>query len=259
MRVVLRRGPGSCCRPSGGALAKMLPFFKLGIGGPVAGGRQYVPWIHLDDVVGALLVRGRRRGRVRSDQRHRAESGDQRAALDRARAGCCTARRCSRSRDSRSSCCTGRWRRWSRPASGLVLPSCRSSVTDSRTRSSRRRSGTCSAASRTRRTRGRSRPQAPAAARASAGRGVRVLRGRAQPRADHPAVAAVRGPHARAGADGGWRADRLPAALSRRAARMDLADRGVGARPPVRRSAAARAVRPVAPPPHVRRGSATGR
>jgi uncharacterized protein (TIGR01777 family) len=40
---------------SGGALAKMLPFFKAGIGGPVAGGRQYVPWIHLDDVVGAIL------------------------------------------------------------------------------------------------------------------------------------------------------------------------------------------------------------
>ena len=28
---------------------------RLGVGGPVAGGRQYVPWIHLDDVVGALL------------------------------------------------------------------------------------------------------------------------------------------------------------------------------------------------------------
>jgi uncharacterized protein len=41
--------------PSGGALAKMLPPFKLGVGGPVAGGHQYVPWIHLDDVVGALL------------------------------------------------------------------------------------------------------------------------------------------------------------------------------------------------------------
>jgi uncharacterized protein (TIGR01777 family) len=40
--------------PDGGALAKMLPFFKLGIGGPVAGGHQYVPWVHLDDVVGAL-------------------------------------------------------------------------------------------------------------------------------------------------------------------------------------------------------------
>jgi NAD dependent epimerase/dehydratase family enzyme len=33
----------------------MLPFFKLGLGGPIAGGKQYVPWIHLDDVVGALL------------------------------------------------------------------------------------------------------------------------------------------------------------------------------------------------------------
>ena len=38
----------------GGALEKMLPFFKLGVGGPVAGGRQYVPWVHLDDVTGAL-------------------------------------------------------------------------------------------------------------------------------------------------------------------------------------------------------------
>jgi uncharacterized protein (TIGR01777 family) len=33
----------------------MLPPFRLGVGGPVAGGRQYVPWIHLDDEVGALL------------------------------------------------------------------------------------------------------------------------------------------------------------------------------------------------------------
>ena len=39
----------------GGALDKMLPPFKLGVGGPVAGGRQYVPWVHLDDVVGAIL------------------------------------------------------------------------------------------------------------------------------------------------------------------------------------------------------------
>lgn len=41
----------------GGALAKMLPFFKAGIGGPVAGGRQYMPWIHVDDIVG-LYLRG---------------------------------------------------------------------------------------------------------------------------------------------------------------------------------------------------------
>jgi uncharacterized protein (TIGR01777 family) len=40
----------------GGALAKMLPFFKLGVGGPVAGGAQYMPWIHVDDVVGIYLA-----------------------------------------------------------------------------------------------------------------------------------------------------------------------------------------------------------
>jgi uncharacterized protein (TIGR01777 family) len=40
----------------GGALSKMLPFFRLGIGGPVAGGHQYLPWIHADDVVGLYLA-----------------------------------------------------------------------------------------------------------------------------------------------------------------------------------------------------------
>jgi uncharacterized protein (TIGR01777 family) len=54
LRVVLTR-TGVVLSPSGGALQKMLPFFKLGIGGPVAGGRQYIPWVHLDDVVGAIL------------------------------------------------------------------------------------------------------------------------------------------------------------------------------------------------------------
>lgn len=54
MRVACTR-TGVVLSPDGGALAKMLPFFKLGIGGPVAGGHQYVPWIHRDDVVGALI------------------------------------------------------------------------------------------------------------------------------------------------------------------------------------------------------------
>jgi uncharacterized protein (TIGR01777 family) len=54
VRVVYTR-TGVVLSSSGGALAKMLPFFKLGIGGPVAGGKQYVPWIHLDDVVGGLI------------------------------------------------------------------------------------------------------------------------------------------------------------------------------------------------------------
>jgi uncharacterized protein (TIGR01777 family) len=45
--VVLDRG--------GGALGKMLPFFKAAVGGPVAGGRQRLPWIHADDVVGVIV------------------------------------------------------------------------------------------------------------------------------------------------------------------------------------------------------------
>jgi uncharacterized protein (TIGR01777 family) len=54
LRVVVTR-TGVVLSASGGALGKMLPFFKAGIGGPVAGGRQYLPWVHLDDVVGAIL------------------------------------------------------------------------------------------------------------------------------------------------------------------------------------------------------------
>jgi uncharacterized protein len=53
-RVVVTR-TGVVLSPSGGALEKMLPPFRLGIGGPIAGGRQYVPWIHLDDVCAALI------------------------------------------------------------------------------------------------------------------------------------------------------------------------------------------------------------
>jgi uncharacterized protein (TIGR01777 family) len=52
VRVVLAR-TGVVLSESGGALEKMLPPFRLGVGGPVAGGRQYVPWVHLDDVVAA--------------------------------------------------------------------------------------------------------------------------------------------------------------------------------------------------------------
>jgi uncharacterized protein (TIGR01777 family) len=55
MRVVHLR-TGVVLDRDGGALAKMLPFFRLGIGGPVAGGDQYLPWIHRDDVVGMQLA-----------------------------------------------------------------------------------------------------------------------------------------------------------------------------------------------------------
>jgi uncharacterized protein (TIGR01777 family) len=40
----------------GGALAKMLPPFKAGLGGPIGGGRQYMPWIHREDLTGIYLA-----------------------------------------------------------------------------------------------------------------------------------------------------------------------------------------------------------
>jgi uncharacterized protein len=55
LRVAIVR-TGVVLDRAGGALAKMLPFFKLGVGGPVAGGSQYMPWIHVDDVVGIYLA-----------------------------------------------------------------------------------------------------------------------------------------------------------------------------------------------------------
>lgn len=51
-RVLLRTGV--VLARDGGALAKMLLPFRLGFGGPLGGGRQWFPWIHLDDEVGAI-------------------------------------------------------------------------------------------------------------------------------------------------------------------------------------------------------------
>lgn len=54
IRVVkLRIGP--VLSPKGGALAKMLPPFKMGVGGVIASGQQYFSWITLDDLVSAIL------------------------------------------------------------------------------------------------------------------------------------------------------------------------------------------------------------
>jgi uncharacterized protein (TIGR01777 family) len=46
--LVLARG--------GGFLAPMLPVFRLGLGGPFGGGRQWWSWVHIDDVVAAVLA-----------------------------------------------------------------------------------------------------------------------------------------------------------------------------------------------------------
>ncbi len=54
-RVVCVR-TGVVLHRDGGALAKMLPPFRLGVGGPVAGGHQFVSWVHRADVVGMYLA-----------------------------------------------------------------------------------------------------------------------------------------------------------------------------------------------------------
>ncbi len=40
----------------GGALAQMLPFFKMGAGGRIGSGQQWMSWIHLDDLIGVLML-----------------------------------------------------------------------------------------------------------------------------------------------------------------------------------------------------------
>ncbi len=47
-RVVILRS-GVVLAKEGGALPRMLPPFRLGMGGPLGTGRQYMPWIHRDD------------------------------------------------------------------------------------------------------------------------------------------------------------------------------------------------------------------
>ena len=54
IRVVNMRF-GVVLTTTGGALAKMLPAFRLGLGGPVGSGNQYLSWITLDDILNAIL------------------------------------------------------------------------------------------------------------------------------------------------------------------------------------------------------------
>lgn len=54
MRVAKVR-TGLVLGTDGGALAKLLPIFKLGAGGVVASGRQWYSWIHIDDQVAIYL------------------------------------------------------------------------------------------------------------------------------------------------------------------------------------------------------------
>lgn len=53
-RVVTLR-TGIVLSPKGGALGKLLPLVKLGLGGPLGSGKQWWPWISLEDEVGAIV------------------------------------------------------------------------------------------------------------------------------------------------------------------------------------------------------------
>ncbi len=54
VRVCLSR-TGIVAGPGGGFLQRMLLPFKLGLGGRLGSGEQYMPWVHRDDVVAALI------------------------------------------------------------------------------------------------------------------------------------------------------------------------------------------------------------
>jgi uncharacterized protein (TIGR01777 family) len=53
-RVVIFR-TGLVLTKNGGLLKQLLLPFKLGVGGPIAGGDQYMSWIHIDDVTGLFI------------------------------------------------------------------------------------------------------------------------------------------------------------------------------------------------------------
>src|SRR5262249_55873131 len=85
-RVVLVR-TGVVLRRNRGALAQMLPPFKLGVGGPIGNGRQYLPWIHLHDHVSsiaAMITDDRYRGPINVVAPQEATSRTFAAALGRA-------------------------------------------------------------------------------------------------------------------------------------------------------------------------------
>jgi uncharacterized protein (TIGR01777 family) len=73
--------------PGGGAMAQMIPAFKSFVGGPIGNGRQWFPWIHMEDLIAAvcfLLDQPGIRGPVNMCAPHPVRNADLAAALGRA-------------------------------------------------------------------------------------------------------------------------------------------------------------------------------
>jgi uncharacterized protein len=86
IRVVVLRS-GLALSPAGGALGRMLLPFKMGLGGRLGSGKQYVSWIDLDDVVAAIhhvLYTESLRGPVNATAPHPVTNSTFTAALGRA-------------------------------------------------------------------------------------------------------------------------------------------------------------------------------
>ena len=95
-RGAARRSAGPACRaaanrrrpgPGRGALARMLPPFEIGLGGPIGSGKQYLPWIHLHDfvkIITVALLDDRYRGPVNGVAPEQATSRSFARALGRA-------------------------------------------------------------------------------------------------------------------------------------------------------------------------------
>jgi uncharacterized protein (TIGR01777 family) len=53
---VVRLRIGVVLSAAGGALGRMLPPFRACLGGPMGSGKQWMPWVHVDDVCGLVLA-----------------------------------------------------------------------------------------------------------------------------------------------------------------------------------------------------------
>ncbi len=94
--------PATCSTRAAACSQEMLRPFKLGVGGPIAGGRQYMSWIHVDDEVGILLWALDDERVSGADQRDRPQPRHQRRAARRRSAAPSAARRSSPSPASSS-------------------------------------------------------------------------------------------------------------------------------------------------------------